>query len=247
MRYLRGWWVGSLVSLLLGSVAVDAWSAEKATQWLEAWQDKGSEDGITAQCRQHQSKINQCKLRAEFDVSLTALTAVITDVDNFKNWAISVMRSERVYPPGVVVDESLEDIYVYTSYHFTGAYDRDAVSRYRFAQDAESKVVKITFKTIDMEMPNTDLRLVRFPLMAGYWQFSPLPNGRTQVELMSFTLPGGVVQKNLYFLYNTANLEASFDTIRALQGEVAKPKYRDASLSFVREPEPIHSMAVLKP
>ena len=226
-----------------------------SSQWLSPWEMKGAGDGIQAVCRQHKTKINQCKITKVFDASLTALTAVITDVENFKSWAISVMQSDRIFPSNVLPStasssnllssgarpskipqpSSLEDIYVYTTYHFTGAYNRDAISRYTFDQNPETKVVRITFKTVDIPLPKVDLRLVRFPLMAGYWQFAPLKNGKTQVELMSFALPGGIVQKTLYYLYNTANLEASFDTIRALMAEVKKAKYQNASLSFVDE------------
>ena len=232
------------------------WAADVgSSQWLSPWEVKGAEDGIQAVCRQHKTKINQCKLSKVFNASLTALTAVITDVENFKSWAISVMQSDRIFPSNVLPStasssnllssgarpskipqpSSLEDIYVYTTYHFTGAYNRDAISRYTFDQNPETKVVRITFKTVDIPLPKVDLRLVRFPLMAGYWQFTPLENGKTQVELMSFALPGGLVQKTLYYLYNTANLEASFDTVRALMAEVKKAKYQNASLSFVDE------------
>jgi len=188
--------------------------------WLSDWEATGDDARISAECRQHKSKINQCKFVATSDESLESLTAVIMDVNKFTEWAVSVSRSERI-----LQEEEPEKVYVYTNYNFVGAYDRDAVTLYTPEYDESKNRVRITFQTVDKDGPKEDLRLVRFPLMAGYWQFTKLANGKTEIELLSFTMPGGVVQKTLYYLYNKAYVDASFETIVALEKQANKPRY----------------------
>jgi len=193
---------------------------DTSPSWLSDWEAAGDDERISAECRQHKSKINQCKFVTRSDVSLESLTAVIMDVNKFTEWAVSVSRSERVFQ-----EKDPEKVYVYTNYDFVGAYDRDAVTLYTPEYDESKKRVRVTFQTVDKDVPKEDLRLVRFPLMAGYWQFTKLPTGKTEIELLSFTMPGGVVQKTLYYLYNRAYVDASFDTIRALEKQAQKPRY----------------------
>jgi len=196
-----------------------------ASNWLDDWQTERSESNINSQCRQHVSKIKQCKFTAIVDESAEALSAVVLDVENFKEWAVSVQVSDRVTYP------SDNDIYAYTTYAFVGAYDRDALTRYTPEINPEGNAIKIKFLTVDKEIETRDLRLVRFPLMAGYWQFTQLENGKTEVEHLSFALPGGVVQKALYPLYNIGYLDSSFETIRALLKQSQKAKYQSATFS----------------
>jgi hypothetical protein len=194
--------------------------------WLSDWAVVGDDARISAECRQHKSKINQCKFVTTSDQSLESLTAVIMDVNKFTEWAVSVSKSERVFQ-----EEEPENIYVYTNYDFVGAYDRDAVTLYTPEYDMTNNRVRITFQTVDKDTPKEDLRLVRFPLMAGYWQFTKLPNGKTEIELLSFTMPGGIVQKTLYYLYNIAYVDASFETIMALEQQASKPRYKQFSIA----------------
>jgi hypothetical protein len=207
---------------------------DTSSKWLSDWEVVGDDARISAECRQHKSKINQCKFIATSDHSLESLAAVIMDVNKFTEWAVSVSKSERVFQ-----EEEPEKVYVYTNYDFVGAYDRDAVTLYTPEYDKTINRVRITFQTVDKDVPKEDLRLVRFPLMAGYWQFTKLENGKTEIELLSFTMPGGVVQKTLYYLYNIAYVDASFETIAALEKQALKPQYQQfnvAALNLKRLP-----------
>jgi hypothetical protein len=214
-----------VLSYLSSSVLAES-KKETSPNWLSDWETVGDDARISAECRQHKSKINQCKFVATSDQSLESLTAVIMDVNKFTEWAVSVSRSERIFQ-----DEEPEKVYVYTNYDFVGAYNRDAVTLYTPEYDKTKNRVRITFQTVDKDVPKEDLRLVRFPLMAGYWQFTKLPNGKTEIELLSFTMPGGIVQKTLYYLYNIAYVDASFETIVALEQQANKPRYKQFNVA----------------
>lgn len=189
-------------------------------KWISDWEPERSEGNVHGTCRTHVSNIKQCKFITESDVPVAALSAVIMDVNRFKDWAVSVLSSDQV-----VYSEHDKDIYVYTTYHFTGAYNRDAVSRYRKTEFSELKTTKIDFITVDKPVEKKDLRLVRFPLMAGYWQFKEKDNGKTEIELLTFSLPGGMVQNVLYSLFNIGFIDASFETMRIIQKQASLPEY----------------------
>jgi ribosome-associated toxin RatA of RatAB toxin-antitoxin module len=219
-----------LAFILLGFTVTAANATQKEAQWSSDWEQRDGKEGIRAQCRQHKNNIEQCKFTVVVNESVSALSAVITDVANYKTWVDSILISELLSSPDLV-----NEILVYVTYNFIGAYDRDAVLLYTPKQDPETKAVKIIFKTVDKEIPKTDLRLVRFPLLAGYWQFKPLNNGTTEIEHMSFAPPGGVVQKTLYYVYNMSYFNATFDTIHALLNEAQKDKYQTAKNAFMSQ------------
>jgi hypothetical protein len=205
----------------------EAKTGKDETQWITDWQQEPEEDGITAQCRQNKNMINQCKFKTVVDNSVLSLSAVILDVENYTSWALNVQTSKRLPPL-----EPQNDIYVYNVYKFIGAYDRDAVTHYTAEENPETKAVKIKFMSAKKDVPVEDFRLVRFPLVAGYWQFTPLDNGKTEIEHMSFAPPGGVVQSSLYYIYNMSYVMGVRQNIMALKKEADKAQYKTATLNF---------------
>jgi hypothetical protein len=99
------------------------------------------------------------------------------------------------------------------------------LTRYRKTEFPDLNKTKIDFITVDKPVEKKDLRLVRFPLMAGYWQFTEKENGKTEIELLTFSLPGGMVQNVLYSLFNIGSLDASFETMLAIQKQARLPEY----------------------
>lgn len=211
--------------LILSSTLISAENSQKqvsktSNKWISDWSEEPSKDGVFASCRTHTSNINQCRFTTESDLSVGALTAVVMDVNRFKDWAVSVLESDQI-----IYDKADKDIYVYTVYHFTGAYNRDALTRYRKTEFPDLNRTKIDFITVDKPLEKKDLRLVRFPLMAGHWQFTKKENGKTEIELLSFSLPGGMVQNVLYSLFNVGSLGASYETMNAIQQQARLPEY----------------------
>tara|TARA_R110001592_G_scaffold24536_2_gene94426 strand:+ start:1992 stop:2708 length:717 start_codon:yes stop_codon:yes gene_type:complete len=193
---------------------------QTSNKWISEWEVEPSKQDVHAKCRTHISNIKQCMFTTESDLPISALSSVVMDVNRFKDWAVSVLQSDQI-----VYDENDKDIYVYTVYHFTGAYNRDALTRYRKTEFLDLNKTKIDFITVDKPVEKKDLRLVRFPLMAGHWQFTKKENGKTEIELLSFSLPGGLVQNVLYSLFNIGSLDASYETMTAIQKQASLPEY----------------------
>jgi hypothetical protein len=224
------------VALLITLIFFCKVSVAEETQkvWLSDWEEESADEGFKAQCRMHKTEIKQCIFKARTRTSLDALSAVVHDVNNFTLWADSVAVSKHMPE----FDQG-KGLVVYTEYSVSGAYDRYAVTRYQTETKPVEKTVRVTFKTIDEKGLSPDLRLIRFPLMAGYWQFKTLSNGETEIEHKSFTLPGGAVQKTLHYFYNIAYLEASYETIRNLIKVAQTQPYASAEFEW---PSPVLSM-----
>ena len=199
--------------------------------WISEWEAHDGDEGFETHCRQHKSKIKQCVFSTVSSVPLSALVNAVRDVNNFTEWADSVRISQRI--PEL---EGNEETVVYTEYSVSGAYDRFAVTRYETEQFPEEQRVRVRFKTIDAPGLSPDLRLVRFPIMAGYWQFQTLETGLTRIEHNSFTLPGGAVQRNLAFFYNIAYLDASYETIRNLVKFAKQEPYISSKWQWTEKP-----------
>tara|TARA_R110002167_G_scaffold130988_3_gene314643 strand:+ start:2450 stop:3166 length:717 start_codon:yes stop_codon:yes gene_type:complete len=210
-----------LFTSLANAESAKAKSDKLNNKWISDWEDERSEEGVKAACRTHISNIKQCKFTTESDLPLESLSAVIMDVNRFKEWAVSVIESRKI-----VYDENDKDTYVYTVYQFNGAYNRDALTRYRQTDFPDLNRTKIDFITVDKPVEKKDLRLVRFPLMAGHWQFTKKENAKTEIELLTFSLPGGMVQNVLYSLFNIGSLDASFETMQAVQQQASLPEYK---------------------
>lgn len=203
--------------------------------WISEWAAHDGDEGFETRCRKHKSKIKQCVFSTVSSVPLSALVSAVRDVNNFTQWADSVRISQRIPE----LEENNETV-VYTEYSVSGAYDRFAVTRYETEQFPAEQRVRVRFNTIDEPGLSPDLRLVRFPIMAGYWQFQTLDNGLTLIEHKSFTLPGGAVQRNLAFFYNIAYLDASYETIRNLIKFAEKEPYISAKWLWEEKPAQKH-------
>lgn len=218
-----------LLGLGLGSTHVHAEShANSSTTWLSDWESIGEKSNIQGECRQHKSKINQCRMTTEVNASLSELVALLLDGDAVASWAPNTLSSETL------PEHSSDSVVtVYMTYHFPGAINRDTVTQSSVEQDPKSKQVKVKFRSLNITGPKKDLRLVRFPLMAGSWTLTPISENKTKLEHLNLSLPGGLVQKNLHYLYNLGVEDASFDTILALKEAVKRPEYQNAQLSFI--------------
>ncbi len=73
-----------LVFVFAGLAFAEGATEKKQSQWLSDWEQEAEDEGINAQCRQHKNNINQCKYTTVVDDSISALSAVILDVDNYK-------------------------------------------------------------------------------------------------------------------------------------------------------------------
>jgi len=211
---------------MLITASISANSNADKKKWKSEWQTGKTEDGITSECRMHTSGIKQCKLVVLTNLSVDSLVAVNIDGPNLKNWMANVMASETVEPASEM------NYYMYMTYHFPGARNRDSVTHSIVTKDSKSNSVTLKYGSEKNAAKPKDLRFVRFPAIKGEWVFTQLPNGKTKVEYTNIALPGEYVQKVLAIFYNMSSLNSAFETMRNLLVEAKKPKYLNARLNY---------------
>jgi len=201
-------------------------------KFVDDWEFIKEDGGIKAECRTHESGIDQCRLSGLSDASITSLTAINVDGPNLKNWMKNVLTSD-VLPES----KGKNDYKILTTYNFPGASNRYSVTHSTVRQDAETKEVVLAFRLVNSEAKPKDISLVRYEQLAGYWKFRPLENGKTYIEYTNIGLPAGLVQNTpLKYIYNSSSLSASFETFRNLLTDVKNPAYQNAKLDFIQQP-----------
>jgi hypothetical protein len=216
------------IRILVTALMVSA--AHAKLKFIDEWEFIKEENGIKAECRTHESGIDQCRLTGVAEASVTALTAINVDGPNLKNWMENVLTSE-VLPES----KGQHDYKILITYNFPGARNRYSVTHSIVKQNPDTKEVILSFRLVSSDAKPKDISLVRYEQMAGYWKFRPLANGKTYIEYTNIGLPAGIVQNTpLKYVYNSSSLSASFKTFENLLVDVNKADYKNAKLDFVK-------------
>lgn len=211
--------IGSLCAFLFATFFAPAQTFE--------WKKASEKEGIVV----YTSSVNGSSLKAyrgevEVRTTLSAVVALITDVENFSNWM------PRTANPKLI--KGTRENYVY--YIETPApwpvQNRDAVSEVAVKQDPKTLKVRIEFQSASGHMPPREGYL-RIPHSKGLWELTPRPNGFVHIVYQAHADPGGQVPA---WLSNQVVTETPFDALKNLRLEVAKPAYAQARLPFIREP-----------
>ncbi len=191
------------------------------------WKKASEKEGIVV----YTSSVKGSSLkayRAETEVrsTLSALVALITDVENFSNWM------PRTANPKLI--KGTRENYVY--YIETPApwpvQNRDAVSEVTVKQDSKTLKVRIEFQSTTGHVPPRE-GFLRIPHSKGLWELTPRPNGLVRIAYQAHADPGGQIPA---WLSNQVVTETPFEALKNLRIEVAKSTYAQARLPFIREP-----------
>ncbi|MBZ0251864.1 MAG: hypothetical protein K8I02_00875, partial [Candidatus Methylomirabilis sp.] len=76
---------------------------------------------------------------------------------------------------------------------------------------------------------------VRMPTVKGGYVFRPKPGGAVEIDYQLHVEPGGALPA---WLVNALAVDTPFETLKGMREAAKKPKYRDAEVPGVREPDP---------
>jgi hypothetical protein len=211
----------SALCFLLCFGTVSAW-AQKFD-----WQKTLEKDGVIV----YTSSVNGSSLKAyrgevEVRATLSAVVALITDVEHFSKWM------PRTAKPKLVKGTRENYIYYIETPAPWPVQNRDAVSEVTVKQDSKTLKVRIEFQSASGHVPLRD-GFLRIPKSEGFWELTPRPNGMVHIIYQAHADPGGQVPA---WLSNQVVTETPFDALKNLRLEVAKPAYAQARLPFIREP-----------
>ena len=114
--------------------------------------------------------------------------------------------------------------------------DRDIVLHSRRAQDPETYVLSANAVGVPDYLP-VDENYVRMPVIESSWTFTPLGDGRTQVDFRGFADPGGGVSSGMLARFQEMFIsQAPYRSLRGLREVIGEAKYQSAEYAFVEEP-----------
>lgn len=159
--------------------------------------------------------------------TLSSLVMLVTDFPNNKNWVFLNKKTEvleKKYPYSWILYNQTDAPWPVT--------DRDIISRTVLSQDSVTKIVTIRGKAIPKYRP-TNPNYVRIPFARSQWRFIPLKDNLVDIE---FTLELDVGGNIPQWLANMTATKGPYQTMRKFRKEIHRKKYRDAHLSFIKEP-----------
>ena len=161
------------------------------------------------------------------DVRLSALAALIMDAEACVNWASRCVES-YIYQR---LSETAAYVYTHSNMPFP-LMNRDMLTHAVWSQDASSFTVRIDSEATTGILHEFTGRLRLTQLTLG-WMFRPLESGAVEISNEAHINPGSNLPP---WITNLMLVNIPYDTMKAFVVEVTKPEYREAVISFVKEP-----------
>jgi len=214
------YWVLLVSMLFIGMFSL---SAQNPT-----WKCVKNKNGIQVYSKKSDSaKYKIIKTTTTLKTSLSALVFLITDPPDQHNWVYMNKKAEILEKKNpftwVIYSQAM------LPWPIT---DRDIVSRYVLVQDSVTKIITVSGEAIPRFRPD-DPDHVRIPFAKSRWRFIPLNDSVVDIE---FTLAVDVGGNIPHWLANMAAAKGPFQTLLGLKKEIKRKKYREAHLSFIKEP-----------
>jgi len=191
------------------------------------WQLKREKDKLKI-CTRNVSEtgIKELKITTQFETSLNSIIALLNDVSANTDWVYSskVAKITEALAPG--------DVYYYSVSAFPWPLlDRDLIVHSIIEQDTDTKVVTSTSYSVEGKYP-LQKGLVRVAVFDSQWIFTPLPDGKIDIEYTVKTDPSGNIP---VFLTNMFIDRGPIATMSKMREMLELPKYRDATVGFIEE------------
>ena len=170
------------------------------------------------------SKIKAVKVECNFKASLSAIAAVLLDVQNSPEWLYhtKLCRVVKQVAPG--------DIYYYSIVTLPWpAVNRDFVCHLTVSQDQQTKVVTVNGPAVPGIIP-VESDMVRVSNSASLWTITPEANGMLKVNYTLHVDPQGELPAWLVNMFGTEGPQQIFKNLKT---ELEKPVYKNAVLPFI--------------
>jgi hypothetical protein len=210
-----------LTILLLLSLFAPSLTAQKN------WELKKEQDGIRIFSRPgDNTRVNDMKVEMVLPARLSSLAALILDIGNYPNWSFSTDKSY------VLKRISASELYFYTLIQSPWPVsNRDLTIHLHLIQDSATRVLSIYADEIANLIPEKK-GFIRVPVSIERWTVTPLAGDKIKINYELKLDPGASVPRWLINMFAT---KGPFETFSHLREQIQKPRYRDASLPFIRD------------
>ena len=193
----------------------------------EDWNLVKDKEGIKAYTRTVEgSDVKQVKVHTYLKTTLSALVAIVRDVESHTKWIYKCKRAKTLK----TVSETDHYYYVESEVPWPIS-NRDIITHGVITQDKISKKVIITSTGVPDFIGQID-GIVRIKNLNARWEFVPKGNGIVELTFYLLIDLGGELPG---WLINLAIADGPFETILNMRKEVQNQKYQNAKLSFIEE------------
>ncbi len=191
------------------------------------WTLKLSREGIKVYTKiTDVSSIKAVKAECELETSIAALTSVLLNVNNSKEWIYAtktVTLLQQLSPTELIYYSEVALPWPISN--------RDFIVQLSITQDSITKKVKAITTNKPDWLPHFN-DIVRVKQSYSQWLITPMGNGWLHVEYELQVDPGGCVPAWLVNMFATTG---PFYTFQKLREQVKKPEYKDVSLAYIEE------------
>jgi hypothetical protein len=161
--------------------------------------------------------------------TVSALVALLHDVNNAPAWIYSVTHAEKIEP--IAAENQQYHAYMVISAPWPTK-DRDNLVENITTQDKTTGIVTVQMQAKPNLRP-INKGYVRIPQFAGFWQFKPIAEGMVEVTFSALSDPGGSVPN---FIYNTMITDTPFNTLVNLRKMMPlAQKYANTHYSYIND------------
>ena len=213
---------GKIIAVILGAFFLGIFSANAQGQW----QLRKEQSGIRIFMRSNaHSSFNEIKVEMTIQSKLSSLVALLLDVPNHTHWVYNVKTSY------VLKKMAENELYFYEVIDSPfPASDRDLIVHLKISQDSATKIMTVSAINIPDYLPPKK-NIVRVPVSKETWRVVPAGANYLRIEYYLEIDPGGSIPA---WLINNFAEKGPYESFRHLQEQVDIPRYRNTSISFIR-------------
>lgn len=217
-----------IVSIFMGLLCL---APARAEPWSLRKQD--DELGVTVWDRTTPDGYREFRGVTQVQSRLSGIVALFRDTERMPEW---LYRTKRVETLSWVSDlETYASTVISMPWPFR---DRDAVLHVELSQDPETLAVVLVASAEPDFTPEID-GYVRMPVVESTWRFTPLTEGRVEIEFSGHADPGGHLSNGLLNRFQSQLVwQSPYRSLRALHEVIADPSYQAAWFPGLEELSP---------
>ena len=191
------------------------------------WILKKDKEGIRVFTRKTPNfKFDELKVECDLEGSLSALAAVLLDVNNHIKWSYKTAKCQ------LLKSTDTTDIFFYTEIECPWPFEnRDVAVHMNLTQDNENKVMTVIAQSADAYLPEKD-NIVRMKYSRVTWLVTPNNKGHLKVEYKVQIDPGGSIPA---WLLNAFASKGPIESFTKLKEEIKLPQYAHAKFQFLKD------------
>jgi len=195
----------------------------------QEWKLKKEEGGIKVYSRlPENSKLEEVRATVTVKTSLSSFTALLKDVDGYKDWAYNCVESKLVKAE----NDTAQCYYSHTHLPWPAS-DRDLVFRSSLKQDTITCVIKTNSYCVPWMLKEND-GIVRVKQGRTSWTLTPKPGGLVDVVYFISIDPGGSIPA---WIVNYTIAFGPIYTLQKVQEILEGGKYKNTDFWFIKEPK----------